>query len=83
MYRQGLTFDLTIEAQITILVVLIAYLLNSILLFRSAQHVYHTSLLRYKKLENELHPIPRTFSIKLMTSLVATPDEIAEALLDP
>lgn len=40
-------------------------------------------MVRYKKLESELHPLPRSFNLKLMASFVATPDEIAEALSDP
>jgi hypothetical protein len=27
--------------------------------------------------------LPRSFNLKLMTNIVATPDEIAEALTDP
>jgi len=38
---------------------------------------------KYNKLESELHPLPRSFNLKLMTQLVATPDEIADALTSP
>lgn len=34
-------------------------------------------------MEGELHPLPNQISLKLMTSLVATPNEIAEALTCP
>lgn len=52
-------------------------------MYRGARHVYDSQMVRYKKLESELHPLPRSFNLKLMASFVATPDEIAEALSDP
>lgn len=66
-----------------ILAILIANVINSALIYRNARSVYQTQFLKFKKLENELHPLPRAFSLKLVTSLIATPDEIAEALLNP
>lgn len=59
---------------------ILAYMANSTLKYRRAQNVYMAQLVRYNKLESELHPLPNQIALKLMTSLVATPNEIAEAL---
>lgn len=52
-------------------------------MYRSASTAHLSQLLKYKKLENEIHSLPRAFSLRLETSMIATPDEIAEALLNP
>ena len=71
------------EVQVCIYVLLVANIINSHLLYKNSKVAYQSQLLKYKKLENEIHPLPRAFSMRLETSMIATPDEVAEALLNP
>lgn len=83
LYSQDWTLGLTTEAQIAVFVLLSAYLLNSQLIYYQAESAFQRQLVHYKKLESELQPLPQPFQLKLLTSVVATPDEIAEALSNP
>lgn len=62
---------------------ILAYMANSTLKYRRAQNVYLAQLVRFNKLETEMQPLPNQIALKLMTSLVATPNEIADALTCP
>lgn len=79
----GLIQDLKIEIQVCVVALLLANIISSHLSYRSASLSYQSQLLKFKKLENEIHPLPRAFSLRLETAMIATPDEIAEALVNP
>ncbi len=81
LYKE--TFWLKFEVQACVLAFLLANIINSHLLYRNANNAYQSQLLKFKKLENEIYPLPRAFSLRLETSMIATPDEIADALLNP
>ncbi len=80
---QSYDLGLRRDQRVAVLCLLVAYLFNSLHLYTYANRAYQAQFLRYKKLESELRPLPRSFHLKLMTNIVATPDEIAEALTDP
>jgi len=74
---------LKIEVQVCIFAVLLINLINSRLNYLTAHAAFESQLLKFKKLENDIHPLPRAFSLRLETAIIATPDEIAEALINP
>lgn len=66
-----------------VIVMLILNWLSNEIHFRRAQAAYDNQLATYKKFDTEPRSLPREFSVKLTTFLIATPDEIAEALSKP
>jgi hypothetical protein len=78
--QQDIQLGLTTEAQWTVLVVIVTYLITSLQQYLANEKVFKKEMERIIKLDAELHPLPKQFSLRLITSVVATPDEIAEAL---
>lgn len=78
-----LDISISTDLQIVVLVALVFNWLSNEVTFRRAQGAHLEQLAAFKKFDTEPRSLPREFSIKMTTFLIATPDEIADALSNP